>query len=275
MLAETRRRHLMDLIAGRGFATLTEIVESLGVSESTVRRDLEALDQAGAIKRTHGGAVCVAEGQAMPAFEERTTTAIAEKRAIGRTTASLIENGDTVLLDGGTTTLEVARALVGRPVQVVTNSLPIAQLLASNKAADLILIGGYVYPRTGVALGPLAIAMMQGIRVHKAILGAGGITPEGVYNSNSLLVETERQMMECGQEVIIVADHTKFGRLSLSWLCGLEAIDRLVVDPNLPDEYRQRLDDAGVEIQLAPLATESISINLERPIRASSARTEA
>src|SRR5579864_1303717 len=265
MLAETRRRHLMDLIAGRGFATLTEIVESLGVSESTVRRDLEALDQAGAIKRTHGGAVCVAEGQAMPAFEERTTTAIAEKRAIGRTTASLIENGDTVLLDGGTTTLEVARALVGRPVQVVTNSLPIAQLLASNKAADLILIGGYVYPRTGVALGPLAIAMMQGIRVHKAILGAGGITPEGVYNSNSLLVETERQMMECGQEVIIVADHTKFGRLSLSWLCGLEAIDRLVVDPNLPDEYRQRLDDAGVEIQLAPLATESISINLERP----------
>src|SRR5579864_1122814 len=252
MLAETRRRHLMDLIAGRGFATLTEIVESLGVSESTVRRDLEALDQAGAIKRTHGGAVCVAEGQAMPAFEERTTTAIAEKRAIGRTTASLIENGDTVLLDGGTTTLEVARALVGRPVQVVTNSLPIAQLLASNKAADLILIGGYVYPRTGVALGPLAIAAMQGIRVRKAILGAGGIVPEGIYNSNLLLVETERQMMACGQEVVLVADHSKFGRLALAKLCELGDVAHLVVDPGLADEHRDVVERAGVRIHLAP-----------------------
>ena len=160
----------------------------------------------------------------MPAFEDRAATATAEKQAIGRATAALLEDGDTVLLDGGTTTLEVARALLGRPVQVVTNSLPIAQLLASSKETDLILIGGYVYPRTGVALGPLAIATMQGIRVRKAILGAGGIVAEGIYNSNLLLVETERQMMACGQEVMIVADHTKFGRLSLAWLCGLDEV---------------------------------------------------
>ncbi len=90
----------------------------------------------------------------MPALEDRAATAAAEKQAIGRAAAGLVEDGDTVLLDGGTTTLEVARALLGRPVQVVTNSLPIAQLLASSKQTDLILIGGYVYPRTGVALGP-------------------------------------------------------------------------------------------------------------------------
>ena len=94
----------------------------------------------------------------MPAFDDRTQTAIAEKRAIGRAAAAMLEDGDTVLLDGGTTTLEVARALLGRRVQVVTNSLPIAQLLASSQQTDLILIGGYVYPRTGVAMGPLAIA---------------------------------------------------------------------------------------------------------------------
>jgi DeoR/GlpR family transcriptional regulator of sugar metabolism len=257
MLAETRRRLLLDLIASRGFATLTEMVNSLQVSESTVRRDLEALDLAGGVKRTHGGAVCVAEERAMPAFDDRTGTATAEKRAIGRATAALIDDGDTVLLDGGTTTMEVARALAGRPVQVVTNSMPIAQLLACGKEADLILVGGYVYPRTGVALGPLAIESMKGIKVRKAILGAGGIMAEGVFNSNLLLVETERQMMECGQEVIIVADHSKFGRQSLAWLCGLNVIDRLVVDPNLPDEYRGILEAAGVEIHLAPLATES------------------
>ena len=158
----------------------------------------------------------------MPAFDERTGTAAAEKRAIGQAAAALLEDGDTVLLDGGTTTLEVARALIGRRVQVVTNSLPIAQLLASSQQTDLILIGGYVYPRTGVALGPLAIATMQSIRVRTAILGAGGIVAEGIYNSNLLLVETERQMMSCGQEVMIVADHTKFGRLALARLCGLE-----------------------------------------------------
>lgn len=257
MLAETRRRLLLDLIAKRGFASLPELVESLGVSESTVRRDLESLDQAGAIKRTHGGAVCSDDGRTLPAFDERTTTAMAEKRAIGRTAAQLIDDGDTVLLDGGTTTYEVARALVGRPVQVVTNSLPIAQLLASNKEADLILIGGYVYPRTGVALGPLAIAMMQGLKVRKAILGAGGIMPEGVYNSNMLLVETERQMMECGQEVIIVADHTKLGRQALSWLCDLDAIHALVTDPGLEDSFREQLEARDLTIHVAPLTTES------------------
>ena len=194
----------------------------------------------------------------MPAFDERTTTAAAEKRAIGRATAALLEDGDTVLLDGGTTTLEVARALLGRP-DPGRDQQPADRAAAGHPArrTTSILIGGYVYPRTGVALGPLAIAMMQGIRVRKAILGAGGIMPEGIYNSNLLLVETERQMMECGQEVVIVADHSKFGRLALAQLCGLDEIHHVVVDPGLPDEYRAILEAAGVEIHLAPLEAES------------------
>jgi DeoR/GlpR family transcriptional regulator of sugar metabolism len=253
MLAETRRSLLLDLIARQGFASLDELVKALGVSESTVRRDLEVLDLAGSVKRTHGGAVYSSEVRTLPALEDRVKTAAAEKQAIGRAAAGLLEDGDTVLLDGGTTTLEVARALVGRPIQVVTNSLPIAQLLASSQQTDLILIGGYVYPRTGVALGPLAIATMQGIRVRRAILGAGGIVAEGIYNSNLLLVETERQMMSCGQEVMIVADHSKFGRLALSRLCGLDEIQHLVVDPGLPEEYGAILEAAGVMIHRAPL----------------------
>jgi len=253
MLAETRRRRLLELINGRGFATLEELVRALGVSESTVRRDLEALDAAGSVKRTHGGAVCPGDVRAMPALDDRATTAAAEKQAIGRCAAALVADSETVLLDGGTTTLEVARALVGRPLQVVTNSLPIAQLLAASGQTDLILIGGYVYPRTGVAMGPLAVATMQGIRVHRVIMGAGGIVKEGIYNSNSLLVETERQMMTCAQQVIVAADSSKFGRLALSWLCGLDAIDLVVVDPGLPDEYGDLLSVAGVEVRITPL----------------------
>ena len=251
MLAETRRRLLLDLVAKQGFATLDELTKALGVSESTVRRDLETLDLAGQIKRTHGGAVYSGEVRTMPALEDRVGTATLEKQAIGRVTAELVEDGESVLLDGGTTTLEVARSLAGRPVQVVTNSLPIAQLLTASPGVDLILIGGYVYPRTGVALGPLAIATMQGIRVRKAILGAGGIVAEGVYNSNLLLVETERQMMACGQEVVLVADHNKFGKLALAKLCELRSVQRLVTDDALPDEYRSLMESAGVMIHVA------------------------
>jgi DeoR/GlpR family transcriptional regulator of sugar metabolism len=251
MLAERRRHRLLELITRQGYATLDELVRILAVSESTIRRDLEALDLAGSIKRTHGGAIYTGEVRSMPAFDDRTSTAVFEKRAIGQLAASLLEDGDTVLLDGGTTTLEVARALVGRRVQVVTNSLPIAQLLASSQQTDLILIGGYVYPRTGVALGPLAIATMQSLRVRTAILGAGGIVAEGIYNSNSLLVETERQMMLCGQDVMIVADRTKFGRLALARLCGLEDIDLVVSDSGLSDEHRGVLAAAGVAVHTA------------------------
>jgi DeoR/GlpR family transcriptional regulator of sugar metabolism len=253
MLAETRRQRLLELITRQGYATLDELIRVLAVSESTIRRDLEALDLSGSIKRTHGGAVYTGEVRSMPAFDDRTATAAAEKRAIGAAAAALLQDGDTVLLDGGTTTLEVARALIGRRVQVVTNSLPIAQLLASSQQTDLILIGGYVYPRTGVALGPLAIASMESIRVRTAILGAGGVVPEGIYNSNSLLVETERQMMSCGQEVMIVADHTKFGRLALARLCGLEDVDQVVVDSGLSAESRAMLEAAGVPIHEAPV----------------------
>jgi DeoR family transcriptional regulator, fructose operon transcriptional repressor len=252
MLAETRRRQLLELITRRGFATLDELVRAMSVSESTIRRDLESLDRDGSVKRTHGGAVCSGDMRAMPAFEERTSAAALEKRAIGVATAALLEDGDTVLLDGGTTTMEVARALVGRPLQVVTNSLPIAALLAAGKDTDLILIGGYVYPRTGVAMGPLAISCMQDIRVHTAILGAGGIVPEGIFNSNSILVETERQMMRCGREVVIVADRGKFGRVSLSRLCGLEEVTRIVVDAGIDDESRAFVEAAGVHIHIAP-----------------------
>jgi DeoR/GlpR family transcriptional regulator of sugar metabolism len=275
MLAETRRRRLIELITHQGYATLDELVRGLAVSESTIRRDLEALDLAGSIKRTHGGAICTGESRSMPAFDERTATAAAEKRAIGLAAAALIEDGDTVLLDGGTTTLEIARALLGRPVQVVTNSLPIAQLLASNQQTELILIGGYVYPRTGVALGPLAIATMEKIRVRKAVLGAGGIVPEGIYNSNSLLVETERQMMSCGQEIMIVADHTKFGRLALARLCGLQEVNQFVIDSGVSEEGRAMLEQSGALVHVAPVLDNRINGTVLDPARADGSRTEA
>jgi DeoR/GlpR family transcriptional regulator of sugar metabolism len=256
MLVEERRQRVLDLVRQRGFISLTDLVKAIPASESTLRRDVEHWHGQKVLKRTHGGAVYIGGGAALPALEERSTSQLEEKRQVARAAAERVRDGDSVLLDGGTTTLEVARLLVGRAVQVVTNSLPIASLFASRHEADLVLLGGYVYPRTGVALGPWTVRMMEDIHVHQAILSVGGITDKGLFNSNLLLVETERQMMRCADEVVVVADHTKIGRPALAFLCEPATIDTLIVDAALTDEQRRLLEQFEVRALIAGEAGE-------------------
>src|SRR4051812_31346404 len=130
MIVEERRQKVLDLVNERGFIALSELAKSLNASESTIRRDLDYWGQHGLIKRTHGGAMFREDTQGMPALEERTLREIEEKRQIAKTAATRIQDGDSILIDGGTMTLELARLLVDRPLQIVTNSLPIANLFA-------------------------------------------------------------------------------------------------------------------------------------------------
>src|SRR5436190_17892968 len=153
VLVEERRQRVLDLVSHRGFVSLADLTEAVGASESTVRRDLDFWHQQGVLKRTRGGAVFLGDNNSLPALEDRSTRQLEEKRGIARAVVARIADGDAILLDGGTTTLEVARLLVDRPVQVVTNSLPIAALFNTTRASDLVFLGGYVYPKTGVALG--------------------------------------------------------------------------------------------------------------------------
>jgi DeoR/GlpR family transcriptional regulator of sugar metabolism len=250
VLVEERRQRVLDLVSKRGYVALTDLAQAIQVSESTLRRDLEYWDREGVLRRTHGGAVFIG-GAGLPALEERSAAQLDEKRAIARVAASRVQDGDSVLLDGGTTTLEVARLLVGRAVQIVTNSLPIAALFASRHEADLVLLGGYLYPRTGVALGPWTVRMMEDLHVHQAILSVGGLTDKGLFNSNVLLVETERQMMRCADEVVVVADHTKVGRPALAFLCELATIDTLIVDAAVTPEQRRQVEHHGVRVLVA------------------------
>jgi DeoR/GlpR family transcriptional regulator of sugar metabolism len=267
VLVQERRRRVLDLVSRQGFVTLADLARTIQASESTLRRDLDHWDQQGLLKRIHGGAMYVGDGSSLPALEERSASQVTEKRAVARAAVERIRDGDAILLDGGTTTLEVARLLVGRPLQVVTNSLPIAQLFASSRETDLVMLGGYVYPKTGVALGPLTVRMMEEIHVHQTILSVGGITAKGLFNSNLLLVETERQMMRCADEVVVVADHTKIGRQALAFLCELDAIDTLVVDRELTSEQRAlvgrpevQLVLAGAKSDVAPSSGEGVAL---------------
>src|SRR5262249_61461056 len=116
---------------------------------------------------------------------------------------------------------------------------------------DLVMLGGYVYPKTGVALGPLTIRVLEDMHVHQTILSVGGLTAKGLFNSNLLLVETERQMLRCADEVVVLADHTKIGRPALAVLCELSAIDVLIVDAGITPEQRLMLRDAGPRLIVA------------------------
>lgn len=248
---EERRSKLLELVRERGFAALPDLAELLTVSESTVRRDLEALEDSGHAKRTHGGVFYTGASPKLPHFDQLQPANWDKKRAVARRAAELICDGDTVLLDGGTTTYEVARLLVGRPLQIVTNSLPVANLFASNATTDLVLLGGYVYPRTGVSLGPYANEMLERLNVRRTVLSVAGINERGFYNSNLLLVETERAMMKAGEEVIVVADSTKFGHQSLSHLAPLNEASQLVVDDGISDEWKRKVETAGVRLTVA------------------------
>ena len=252
MLAEERRKQLLEIVRAKRFASLPELAEQLDVSESTVRRDLEFLENEGATRRIHGGVLYAGTSPKLPHFDARQPAEWDHKKAIARRTVELIDDGDTVLLDGGSTTYEVARLLVGRPVHVVTTSLPVANLFASNVGSDLILIGGNICPRTGVAQGPYAERMLGAVRVRKTILSVAGVNDEGFFNNNLLLVETEQAMMRAADEVIVAADSSKFGRQGLAHVCELGEIHHLVVDSDISDQWREKLLAAGINVLLAP-----------------------
>ena len=246
MLLDERRTHILQVIESQGFVSTQQLQEQFKASESTIRRDLEYLDGIGQIRRTRGGAAYV--GESLSTFDERRSLAIEQKRRIARAAADLIESGDAVLLDGGTTTLEVARQLGGKTLQVVTNSLPIINLLVNQPQIELMMIGGYLYPKTGVALGQLAVAALQNINVRRLIMSVGGITEKGLFNRNALLVETERQMIEAADEVIVVTDSGKLGHSALAHLCSLDTVNRIVVDAGISTEWKESLEAVGIEV---------------------------
>lgn len=249
MILDERRHNILQTIETQGFVSLQSLVELVGASESTIRRDLEYLDRIGQIRRTRGGASFT--GDSLTGFDERRAQATLEKQAVARVAAGLIQPGEAVLLDGGTTTLEVARQLVGRALHVVTNSLPIVNLLANQPEIELIQIGGYLFPKTGVALGPLAVSALSQIHVRRLFMSVGGITEQGLFNTNTLLVETERQMMLSAEEVVVVTDSSKLGHSALAHLCPLQKVHQLVVDRGITDEWRRILEDSGIKVLVA------------------------
>ncbi len=250
---EDRREKALEMLVEKGFMSLAELVQALGVSESTIRRDLEVLEEQGSIRRTHGGAVSIKDTSTHRlAFSEREIAAVDEKKAISRAVAQLIPENQTVIINGGTTCFQVAQALAGRRLNVITNSVPIAAMLSTDLATEVTLLGGYVYPRTGLALGAMAEQMLEGLHATQLVMSCAGICPDGVYNINQMMVDLERKMMVRAEQCILVVDHTKLARRSVVKMAEPNEFDVIVVDAAVNSENRHWLEKLGSKIVYAP-----------------------
>jgi DeoR family fructose operon transcriptional repressor len=251
MKAAGRQLRIRGLLESQEFIDLGTLCRELDASESSVRRDLIAIEKEGLLKRVYGGAMAVEPRGHDLDFDWQSTRMAEEKRRIGAMAAGLIEDGQTVILDGGSTVACVARALKNHSLQAITNSLPIAELFNDSREIEVTLTGGYLYPRLRLMVGPLCEQMLGGLTADVLIMGIGGVTEAGFSNSNTLVVSHERKMIEVARKVVIVADHTKFGRASMIHLAPLEVADVVVSDTALAAEYQDMLKGHGVEALLA------------------------
>jgi DeoR family fructose operon transcriptional repressor len=251
MQSEERQKRIEEYLLKAEFASLDELSEQVDASVSTVRRDVGALEEKGTVRRTHGGARVINPKSDEFMFSARETHQLAEKEAMGRACAALIQNNQTVILDAGTTVYHVAKHLEVKSPQIITNSLPIANLFSGANKAEVVVTGGVIYPRLGVLVGPLAVEAFSKIRADVAVMSAGGISLDGVSNSHGLLIDIQKAMIHAARKVIFCLDHTKLGRQSISFLCALDTIDTIVTDGAAPVELLKELRKQKIEVIVA------------------------
>ncbi len=245
----TRQQHMLEQLSQEGEMRIAALKETYQVTEMTIRRDLEKLEETGSIKRTFGGAIFIGKDIAL---QERAGILQEEKARIGRHAASLVGAGESIFIDGGTTTLQVARYLpAGMNITVVTNALNVAAEL-SGKQIPVLMTGGMLLEATNSLVGPIAAQSLAGMAFDRIFLGATGMNIEhGFSNSNIYEAEIKQTAIRQATETTIVLDHTKFGAKMLVSFAPLSGIERIVTD-RLPDEDLQRAcQETGVQLEVA------------------------
>ncbi len=251
MNGAVRQRKIREMLEVEEFLDMERLKAVLDASESTIRRDLAGLEGEGILKRVYGGAMAMQTKDHALDFAWQSEHMASEKRRIAAVVAGLIEENQTVILDGGSTVAAVARELAGRSLHVITNSLPIAEVFGDSRQVEITLTGGYLYPRLRATVGPLCEQVLASVTADMLIMGIGGVTEAGFSNSNTLIVGPELKMIQAARKLVIVADHTKFGRGSVIHLAPLAEADIVVSDAGLAPEHQDMLKAHGVEVLLA------------------------
>jgi len=249
-----RERHtaILQALSENGSVSVTNLAAGLSVSGETIRRDIKSLSDSGMLRRTHGGATQPNPFEE-PGFHQRLAENAAAKEAIARVAAEQVQNGDSIMLDTGSTTAYVARALLNhRDLLIVTNSVDIARTLATRRGNRVYMAGGELRADDGASLGQSAAEFVRQFRVQMSIMSIGAIdADDGLMDYHLNEAELSRAIIDRAEKCIIVADHSKFGRRGVVRVCGFERIGTMISDRPPPPHYRDMMAGAGTEIIVA------------------------
>jgi DeoR family transcriptional regulator, ulaG and ulaABCDEF operon transcriptional repressor len=261
MHASERQRAILELVGKTGFVSFRAIEEKLGASPATLRRDLAQLDREGLIKRLRGGAQQVRGGAQNRAngspsllgtpFQENITRNRSQKEAIGRAAAALCEHGEGVMIDGGSTTLQMCHHLDGLNLQVLTTSLHIVLALLPQAGTRILMPGGSLFREQDIILSAVGDDLMPRFHAPKLFMGAAAVGPQGVMQADVVLVAAERRLIERADQLILLVDSSKFHGSSGNVVCPLSDVDIVVTDPGLPQAQVKALEAGGIRVIVA------------------------
>lgn len=250
-MSSERQDEIHSLLQERGNLTVTELAQRFKVSEMTIRRDLKNLAALGLIQREHGRAIYPPATPMDTLIMMSMGEAEREKARIGHLAATLVSEGESIILDAGTTTLAIAQALNTKST-VITNSLPIASVLGNHDEITLVMTGGEVRPKTFALVGPMTRSAFAGFNADKLFLGATGVNIErGLSTNNMMESEVKQAMLKVAKEVILVAHSAKMGQVCFHTFANWDSIHIFVTDSGLPESIREELTFMGVKVILA------------------------
>lgn len=253
-----RHRVILAIVQSRPVATIAELCNVTGASEATIRRDIAAMHVEGKLRRLRGGAEAISPpeqgGLAGRPYIVNKTLNIAQKRAIARAAASLCQDGEPIIVNAGTTTYQMVEHLASRRLSVFTNSFPIAEHLLHNSSNSVVIPGGMVYREQNIILSPFGGAVAGHFYARKMFMGCQGIGRLGIMEADPMVIQSELALIGQADELIILADSSKFSRRSSLILCGLDRVTTVITDAGVRDEDRQMLEDAGVGLIVAEAA---------------------
>ncbi|MBU3114026.1 DeoR/GlpR family DNA-binding transcription regulator [Clostridium lacusfryxellense] len=249
MFPEERKSKILDSLNKYGKVKVCDLSQLYEVSEVTIRRDLQEMEEDELIKRVHGGAILNDNTKFEPTFSEKIDKFYDEKESVGKLAASLIEDGDTIVLDAGTTTLSIVKHIVAKNITVLTNSLDISYELAKIRDVEVIVTGGTLRWETRAMVGPVADNTLKGFRVDKAFIGTNGICIiNGLTTPNINEANTKREMIKIAKQTIVVCDHSKFGMVSFSKIVDLDNVDIIITDNQVERELLGKFEKKGVKV---------------------------
>ncbi len=247
-----RQSEILQALADKGGVSVSDMANRLSVSGETIRRDIKSLSDSGMLRRTHGGALLPNPFEE-PGFSQRLAENSAAKKAIARVAAELVQNGDSIMLDTGSTTAYVARALLNhRNLLIVTNSADIARTLATRRGNRVYMAGGELRADDGASLGQSAAEFVRQFRVRLSIISIGAIdADDGLMDFHLNEAELSRAIIGRAEKSIVVADHSKFDRRGVVRVCGFDRISTLITERPPPADYLHMIEGAGTEIMVS------------------------